>query len=76
MGTLGDGDRLPSERVLSERLKVSRTSIREPIIALEIRGIVRKDLPAESMYGLHTQGLLHCLLALVSSVLRSNASRQ
>ena len=39
-GELRTGDRLPSERLLSERFKVSRTSLREAIIALEIRGIV------------------------------------
>ena len=39
-GELSDGDRLPSERDLAERFSVSRTSIREAIIALEIRGIV------------------------------------
>jgi Transcriptional regulators len=39
-GELSAGDRLPSERLLSERFKVSRTSLREAIIALEIRGIV------------------------------------
>jgi len=39
-GELQANDRLPSERILAERYKVSRTSIREAIIALEIRGIV------------------------------------
>jgi len=39
-GDLAANDRLPSERILAERYKVSRTSIREAIIALEIRGIV------------------------------------
>jgi len=37
---LSAGDRLPSERTLAEQCAVSRTSIREAIIALEIRGIV------------------------------------
>jgi DNA-binding FadR family transcriptional regulator len=37
---LRPNERLPSERVLSERLNVSRTSLREAIIALEIRGVV------------------------------------
>ena len=37
---LRPNDRLPSERILSERLNVSRTSLREAIIALEIRGVV------------------------------------
>lgn len=39
-GELHANDRLPSERILAERFRVSRTSIREAIIALEIRGIV------------------------------------
>jgi DNA-binding FadR family transcriptional regulator len=39
-GELAPGDRLPSERELAERYRVSRTAIREAIIALEIRGIV------------------------------------
>ena len=34
------GERLPSERTLAERFEVSRTAVREAIIALEIRGIV------------------------------------
>jgi GntR family transcriptional regulator, uxu operon transcriptional repressor len=37
---LRPNDRLPSERILSERMNVSRTSLREAIIALEIRGVV------------------------------------
>jgi len=37
---LRPNDRLPSERILAEQLNVSRTSLREAIIALEIRGVV------------------------------------
>jgi len=39
-GELSEGERAPSERDLAERFGVSRTSVREAIIALEIRGIV------------------------------------
>ena len=39
-GGLSADDRLPSERALAEKMGVSRTAIREAIIALEIRGVV------------------------------------
>ena len=48
-GELVSGDRLPSETVLTDRYKVSRTSIREAIIALEIRGMVEVR-PASGIY--------------------------
>ena len=37
---LACGDRLPSERELSARLEVSRASLREGLIALELTGVV------------------------------------
>jgi len=39
-GEFKPGERLPSERALAERLDVSRTSVREAIIALELQGAV------------------------------------
>jgi GntR family hexuronate regulon transcriptional repressor len=39
-GVYGRGKRLPSERDLAEKFKVSRPTIREAMIALEIRGLV------------------------------------
>ena len=39
-GEIKVGERLPSERALAERFDVSRTSVREAMIALEIQGIV------------------------------------
>jgi len=39
-GEFRTGDRLPAERALAERFKVSRTSVREAIIALEVNGTV------------------------------------
>lgn len=40
-GRLTVGGRLPAERTLAERLKVSRTSVREAIRILEAMGVVR-----------------------------------
>jgi len=39
-GKLKTGDKLPPERILAERLGVSRPSVREGIVALEILGLV------------------------------------
>src|SRR6476661_10874399 len=39
-GEFASGARLPSERALAERFDVSRTSVREAIIALELQGVV------------------------------------
>jgi GntR family transcriptional regulator, hexuronate regulon transcriptional repressor len=39
-GDFKPGDRLPAERDLAEQFDVSRTTIREAIIALEIQGVV------------------------------------
>ncbi len=39
-GTYRPGDRLPAERELSQTYKVSRPTVREAIIALEVQGIV------------------------------------
>lgn len=39
-GRLSPGDKLPPEKVLADRLGVSRPSIREGIVALEIMGLV------------------------------------
>lgn len=39
-GEYGVGDRLPPERVLAEQLKVSRSSVREALIALEVEGAI------------------------------------
>jgi DNA-binding FadR family transcriptional regulator len=39
-GEFQPGERLPAERALAERLQVSRTAVREAIIALELQGTV------------------------------------
>jgi DNA-binding FadR family transcriptional regulator len=43
-GELAPGERLPSERALGERFGVSRTVVREAIIALEVQGLVEVRL--------------------------------
>ena len=57
-GRLKAGDQLPSERELSETFKVSRTSVREALRALETKGLIISrtgmgnfvaDLPIESL---------------------------
>lgn len=39
-GSLEHGAKLPAERVLAEQLKVSRSSVREAIMTLELQGLV------------------------------------
>jgi len=39
-GEMSEADRLPSERELAERLGVSRASVRQAIVALEVQGIL------------------------------------
>ena len=57
-GRLKAGDQLPSERELAETFKVSRTSVREALRALETKGLIISrtgmgnfiaDLPIESL---------------------------
>ena len=57
-GRFNAGDQLPSERELAENFKISRTSVREALRALETRGLVISrtgmgnfvaDLPIESL---------------------------
>ena len=40
VGTIGAGDRLPNERELAERCEVSRATVREAMLALELGGVV------------------------------------
>src|SRR2546427_13031004 len=59
-GRLRARDQLPSERELAETFKVSRTSVREPLRALETQGLIvgrtgagnfGADLPVEALVG-------------------------
>lgn len=48
-GELKPGQKIPSQRVLSEQLKVSRPSLREALLTLETLGLVR-TLPARGTF--------------------------
>lgn len=48
-GELKADEKMPSQRVLSERLKVSRASLREALLTLETLGLVR-TLPARGTF--------------------------
>jgi DNA-binding FadR family transcriptional regulator len=50
------GGRLPSERELADRLQVSRTSVREALIALEVEGLIRINV-GSGIYVLGTSAL-------------------
>ncbi|MDR6447334.1 MULTISPECIES: FadR/GntR family transcriptional regulator [Paraburkholderia] len=58
---LSTGDRLPPERDLAQQLNVSRPSVREALIALEIQGVVEIKMGA---------GVFVCSAAPVSEALR------
>lgn len=55
-GEFRSGQRLPAERALAERFEVSRTSVREAIIALELQGVVEVR-GGSGIYICATQGM-------------------
>jgi GntR family transcriptional regulator, transcriptional repressor for pyruvate dehydrogenase complex len=55
-GELPVGARLPSERELAEQLKVSRPSVREALIALEVEGVM-ECVPERAFLFVHRSGL-------------------
>lgn len=48
-GELKAGDKLPSQRILSEQLRVSRPTLREALLTLETLGLIR-TLPARGTF--------------------------
>src|SRR5215469_6910700 len=64
------GDRLPSERDLAEALRVSRASVRQATVALEVRhgdGIYLKSLPSESGHLMELMTQRHRLPAILEA---------
>jgi GntR family transcriptional repressor for pyruvate dehydrogenase complex len=54
-GELKPGDRIPSQRALSERFSVSRASLREALLTLETLGLVRTE-PARGTFVTESRG--------------------
>ena len=67
-GELGHGARLPSERAMAEQFKVSRSSVREAIRSLELRGLVVTKRGSGTF--INTQDL-DSVVALLASTLSS-----
>lgn len=67
-GALKHGDRLPSERVLADQFKVSRSSIREAIRSLELQGLVVSKLGSGTY--INTQNL-DSVVALMAATLNT-----
>lgn len=68
-GKLKHGDRLPSERDLAERFRVSRSSVREAIRSLELQGLVVSRRGAGTF--INTENL-DSVVALVASALSTD----
>jgi GntR family transcriptional repressor for pyruvate dehydrogenase complex len=68
-GKLKHGERLPSERDLAERFKVSRSSVREAIRSLELQGLVVSRRGSGTF--INTENL-DSVVALVATVLNTD----
>ena len=69
-GSLQHGDRLPSERVLADQFKVSRSSVREALRSLELQGLVVSRRGSGTF--INTDDL-NFVVALIASSLSSGA---
>ena len=69
-GSLQHGDRLPSERVLADQFKVSRSSVREALRSLELQGLVVSRRGSGTF--INTDDL-NSVVALIASSLSSGA---
>lgn len=72
-GELKSGDRLPSERDLSEQLQVSRTSVREALRALEMLGLVESKQGEGNFINCNFEKSLLEPLSIVFMLTGSNA---
>src|SRR3954466_553655 len=87
-GEYAGGERLPPERDLAKQLGVSRPSVREALIALEVEGVVevrmgsgiyvRKMAPGGPARAITGEGPLETIRArqLIEAELAANAARQ
>jgi GntR family transcriptional repressor for pyruvate dehydrogenase complex len=74
MDQLKPGDRLPSERELSERLQAGRSSVREVLRALELLGLIEtRRGEGTFLQPYHTH---HLVELLANYILRDNKSRK
>jgi GntR family transcriptional regulator, transcriptional repressor for pyruvate dehydrogenase complex len=55
MGKIQAGEKLPSERVLSERLSVEQSSMREALQSLELLGLIETK-HGGGTFQMHTKG--------------------
>lgn len=56
---LKPGDRLPSERTLSERLNAGRSSVREALRALELLGLIETKKAKALFFGIFKDIVLY-----------------
>ena len=69
-GSLRHGDRLPSERMLADQFKVSRSSVREALRSLELQGLVVSKRGSGTFIN---TGDLNSAVALLVSTLSSGS---
>ncbi len=69
-GEFGTGERLPSERVLGQEFKASRTSVREAILLLQSRGLLSKEHKSRTKITVpNSQGMMDHLSSAARSLL-------
>ncbi|MES2465499.1 MAG: FadR/GntR family transcriptional regulator [Armatimonadota bacterium] len=69
-GRYSPGDKLPSERELSERLGVNRNAVREAIRALTLLGVIQTRPQSGSHLSTQVEGMLHLPFEFLMLMLR------